>query len=139
MDSDDRFRACDADRERVAGILRDAYTAGRLGYSEFDERMTAAFAAQTWGDLRALTRDLPVAADLGPLRIAAPANLRRANGPRPSGMGVPVLPIAAIWLMASLSLHEGAALIPVVFFLLAGIWWAARMRSGGGSRPGGPR
>lgn len=139
MDCDDRFRACDADRERVAGILRDAYTAGRLSYSEFEERMTAAFAARTWGDLRALTHDLPVAADLGPLRVAAPANLRRAPGPQPAGMGIPVLPIALVWLVASLSLHEGAALIPVMFFVLAGIWWAARIRDGHRSRPGGPR
>jgi hypothetical protein len=52
-------RAADADRARVAELLRRAHGEGRLDLHEFDERVTAAWAARTYGDLDALTVDLP--------------------------------------------------------------------------------
>jgi hypothetical protein len=57
--SDRVIRASDQDRERVVDVLRDAYTAGRLDLTEFDERTTSAYSAKTWGELRDLTADLP--------------------------------------------------------------------------------
>jgi hypothetical protein len=65
MATDDPIRASDVDREAVVATLREAYTAGRLTLDEFDERMAAAYAGKTWGDLRALTEDLPVQPVLG--------------------------------------------------------------------------
>ncbi len=65
MATDDSIRASDADREAVVTTLREAYTAGRLTLDEFDERMTTAYASKTWGDLRALTADLPIQPVLG--------------------------------------------------------------------------
>jgi hypothetical protein len=65
MATDDPIRASDVDREAVVGALREAYMAGRLTIEEFDERMTAAYAARTWGDLRQLTIDLPTQPILG--------------------------------------------------------------------------
>jgi hypothetical protein len=65
MATDDPIRASDVDREAVVATLREAYTAGRLDLDEFDERMAAAYAGKTWGDLRALTADLPVQPVLG--------------------------------------------------------------------------
>lgn len=65
MATDDPIRASDADREAVVATLREAYTAGRLTLDEFDERVTAAYAGRTWGDLRPLTVDLPVKPELG--------------------------------------------------------------------------
>ena len=59
MASDHVMRASDLDRDAVVATLRDAYTAGRLTLEEFDERMTAAYASRTWGELRKLTEDLP--------------------------------------------------------------------------------
>lgn len=53
------LRASDADRERVADILRDALAEGRLTMEEFGERLDATYAARTYGDLAPLTRDLP--------------------------------------------------------------------------------
>lgn len=52
-------RAADVDRERVVERLRRAHDEGRLDLSEFDERVAAAYAARTYGDLDALTVDLP--------------------------------------------------------------------------------
>lgn len=52
-------RVSDEDRESVAGLLGDAYVAGRLDPAEFHERCAAAYSARTWGQLSDLTADLP--------------------------------------------------------------------------------
>jgi Domain of unknown function (DUF1707)/Cell wall-active antibiotics response 4TMS YvqF len=54
------MRASDADRERVAAVLRDAFVEGRLSSSEHEERLTAAYAAATVGALVPVLTDLPV-------------------------------------------------------------------------------
>lgn len=56
------LRASDADRERVAEILREALAEGRLDMEEFNERVDAAYRSRTYGELEPLTRDLPTAA-----------------------------------------------------------------------------
>lgn len=53
------LRAADADRERVAAVLRDAAAEGRLDLSELDDRLGLVYAAKTYGDLEPLLRDLP--------------------------------------------------------------------------------
>jgi hypothetical protein len=53
------MRASDADRDRVLDVLREAAAEGRLTPDELDERMGAALAARTLGELAALTADLP--------------------------------------------------------------------------------
>ncbi|MFF9491775.1 DUF1707 SHOCT-like domain-containing protein [Streptomyces flaveolus] len=53
------LRASDADRERVAEVLRDALAEGRLDMAEFEERLDATYRARTYGDLAPITRDLP--------------------------------------------------------------------------------
>jgi hypothetical protein len=53
------IRASDADREAVAGALRDHAVAGRLTTDELGERVGSAFAARTLGELDALVADLP--------------------------------------------------------------------------------
>ncbi|MBG7702099.1 DUF1707 and DUF2154 domain-containing protein [Streptomyces sp. MC1] len=60
------LRASDADRDRVAEILRDALAEGRLDMGEFDERLEAAYKARTYGELAPLTRDLPAAGAVAP-------------------------------------------------------------------------
>ncbi|MFJ8155593.1 DUF1707 domain-containing protein [Streptomyces sp. NPDC094468] len=57
-----QLRASDADRERVAEILRDALAEGRLDMEEFEERLEATYKARTYGDLTPITRDLPAGA-----------------------------------------------------------------------------
>ncbi|HZU55846.1 MAG TPA: DUF1707 domain-containing protein [Actinocrinis sp.] len=60
---DPNLRASDADRERIVEQLRQHTADGRLTMDEFEQRMSAAYAAKTYGELAQLTRDLPV--DLG--------------------------------------------------------------------------
>ncbi len=56
------LRASDADRERVAEVLRDALAEGRLDMGEFEERLDATYRARTYGELAPITRDLPAGA-----------------------------------------------------------------------------
>ena len=55
-----RLRASDADRERVAGLLRDAYAEGRLSPVEHEERLAEVYRATTYGELVPVLHDLPV-------------------------------------------------------------------------------
>jgi Domain of unknown function (DUF1707) len=55
--------AASADRERTVGVLRAGFTEGRLTQEELDDRVAQAYAARTYGQLWALTADLPA----GPL------------------------------------------------------------------------
>ncbi len=52
-------RVTTADREATAALLREAFADGILHVQEFDERLTAAYAAGVAGELQALTADLP--------------------------------------------------------------------------------
>jgi hypothetical protein len=56
---DDDLRASQAERERVVDRLRAHAGDGRLEIDELEQRIEAAYAARTRGDLRALLRDLP--------------------------------------------------------------------------------
>lgn len=53
------LRVSNADRERVAALLQRASADGRLDLDELDERLRAAYAAKTHGELAPLTGDLP--------------------------------------------------------------------------------
>jgi hypothetical protein len=56
------MRASDEDRERIVEVLQRHTAAGRLSLDEFAERVDAACAARTLGELAVVTRDLPVEA-----------------------------------------------------------------------------
>jgi hypothetical protein len=53
------MRASDAERERVAEVLREAVAEGRLQMEEFEQRLDATYKARTHGELEPLVRDLP--------------------------------------------------------------------------------
>jgi uncharacterized membrane protein len=62
------MRAASADRERAVDVLKAAYAEGRLTKDECDTRTAQIYAARTYGDLAALTADLPA----GPLGTLPP-------------------------------------------------------------------
>ena len=150
MATDDLIRASDVDREAVVTTLREAYTAGRLTLDEFDERMAAAYAGKTWGDLRALTTDLPIQPVLGtdlPDRMptpspsaALPSHPQRPetepnHEPRPP-VGPPrrspvaiLIPIA-VWtlLVVHGSVGPGIVFLLIAVFALASIMATIRRR-----------
>ena len=80
-------RASDSDRERVIGVLREAFAEGRLTAEEHSARVGQAYAAQTYAELAAVSADLPAGASArrpapwssGPGSGLAPATDRRTN------------------------------------------------------------
>ena len=69
-----QMRASDADRERVADMLRDAHTEGRLTQEELLDRIEIVYGSRTFTDLDGLIHDLPV------VRRPPSALTRRAPG-----------------------------------------------------------
>jgi hypothetical protein len=57
--ADPQIRASDAERDQVAERLGEACAHGRLDISELGERVEAAYAARTVGELQTLVADLP--------------------------------------------------------------------------------
>jgi hypothetical protein len=56
------MRAASADRERAVDVLKAGFTEGRLTQDEYNDRMGRAYSARTYGELTALTADLPAGA-----------------------------------------------------------------------------
>jgi hypothetical protein len=54
-----QMRPGHADRDRVIDRLQEAFADGRLADEEYDERLQRALSAKTFGELAALTRDIP--------------------------------------------------------------------------------
>ena len=96
-----QLRCSDAEREQVAGFLRDRAAEGRLTADELAERVELAYRAVTIGDLERLVGDLPGA----PFGAARP--WRPARPMRPA-----VIAVAAVGLLA--------ALLPGPVWIL---WW----------------
>jgi Domain of unknown function (DUF1707) len=84
MAYDPNIRASDADRDRVANLLREHHAAGRLTPEEFSERLDSAFAAKTVGEIDRLLRDLP-GIDLYRLPDAQLTRQPRQSQPRRHG------------------------------------------------------
>src|ERR1700737_3564647 len=52
-------QAADTDRIQVAQLLTDAAAQGRLGMTEYEDRLAKVYAAQTYDELDRLSYDLP--------------------------------------------------------------------------------
>ncbi|GAA2450216.1 DUF1707 domain-containing protein [Actinomadura vinacea] len=93
------IRASDADRDRVATTLREHCAQGRITMDELHERLEAAYAAKTLGQLQEITSDLPEE-DLYELPV--PAAQRTPQGQVPArreapGMDLYRTGIGAMW------------------------------------------
>ena len=78
-----RMRISDADRHRVAEVLRQAAGEGRLELDELDERLELTFSAKTYADLIPITADLYA---VQPRPSRPPRRCRSWVGSPPSGM-----------------------------------------------------
>jgi hypothetical protein len=76
---DPNLRISDADRHKVADILREAAGEGRLEIDELDDRLDATFKAKTYADLIPITVDLPAAGTPSlPVPQSSPVTGKRA-------------------------------------------------------------
>lgn len=92
------LRVSDVERTAVAEHLRRAQEVGQLDIHEFDERVQAAFAARTRGELQRVTADLPA-----PPAAPPPAPRRPARAPSrkvfsDTGGGTTMRVLTTIWL-----------------------------------------
>ncbi|MEU2429612.1 DUF1707 domain-containing protein [Streptomyces sp. NPDC007861] len=94
------IRASDADRDRIADILRDALAEGRIDAEEHSERIDAVYRAKTVGELEPIVRDLPVAGQPHP--EPAPHAAPYAYGPE-----VPDGPVESLVAVFSSSTRKG--------------------------------
>jgi hypothetical protein len=77
------LRAADSDRAAVATVLGEHMAAGRLTVDEYDERLSRAYAARTYGELDQLTADLPSTHRSPAAQPVAHSHPARACGPVP--------------------------------------------------------
>jgi hypothetical protein len=113
------MRAGHADRERVLDRLRRAHVEGRLDDTEFDERITATFAARTYGELAELTVDLPPEGALG---AVADLSVHDPNGEFRSGVAAwAAASVTTMVIWAIISVASGAVIYPW-FLWVAGPW-----------------
>ncbi len=123
------LRASHADRERVVEVLKAAFVQGRLTKGELDARVGQAFAAKTYGELAALTADLPP----GLITTPRPRQAARPRGRPPltrvaAGAAL-IIPapalVAAAVITGSDPLGQVALMVVLVFFMA---WIAAGMQ-----------
>ncbi|HEX6338192.1 MAG TPA: DUF1707 domain-containing protein [Jiangellaceae bacterium] len=62
-----QMRASDDDRDRIAGVLRDAHAEGRLTQDELVDRLDSTYQARTYQELDRIVADLPLARSQGAL------------------------------------------------------------------------
>ncbi|MFJ3232938.1 DUF1707 domain-containing protein [Streptomyces sp. NPDC086787] len=95
------LRASDADRDRIADILRDALAEGRLTPDEHAERVEGVLNAKTVGELEVFIRDLPAAHE----RAHAPAYT--PVPPRPAPGAIPAEADASVVAVFSSAVRRG--------------------------------
>jgi len=125
---DERMRVSDADRDAVAGQLREHFAQGRLAPDELDERISATLGAKTVGDLRRAMADLPdsVVAPGGSGQ-RSPRSPRSPRPPRPRAIGhirPRIMPLVLIALVAAIA-FPGARWAALVFLKIAFVLWLA--------------
>ncbi len=126
------IRIGDADREALAGELREHYAHGRLTLEEFQQRLDSTFTARTDLDLRRITADLPhqparpaAAPTWTPVRAPADQSQRGQQsgwGQRRSGFGAFATVawlLLAVLLVTSLIGHGGGHAARPFIILLA--------------------
>jgi len=102
------FRAAHADREHVIGMLKAAFVQGRLTKDELDARVGQTLASRTYGELAALTADLP--AGLAGARVPRRAERAQARPPANNAAkaGICVAIAVAVAVIVSIA-TDGAA------------------------------
>jgi hypothetical protein len=113
------MRASHADREQMIGMLKAAFTQGRLTKGEFDARVGQVLASRTYADLAAVTAGLAAARPPGksPRRQASHAVRWGA-----SGLFMPAI-LASAFALASLHGDGGFEAVGLVIAFVYFVFW----------------
>jgi hypothetical protein len=107
------LRAGHDDRERVIAELKAAFVQGRLDQEELEERAGRAVAARTYGELAALTADIPAPVSTSLAAASSPGRTLALGAKR---AGICLLAAAAL---AEAAFLAGNYLLMVLAFLAA--------------------
>ncbi|QYX77752.1 DUF1707 SHOCT-like domain-containing protein [Streptomyces akebiae] len=99
------LRASDADRDRIADLLRDALAEGRLTADEHAERVEGVLAAKTVGELDVFVRDLPAGQARKAGQVYVPPVSSVPNRPTPGA--IPIDPDDRLVAVFSASTRKG--------------------------------
>jgi Domain of unknown function (DUF1707) len=114
------LRVSDAEREHTADVLRRAAGEGRLTIEELDDRLTAAYAARTYGELAAITEDLPEAGPQPPATVTAPLPPVDPTAPRFPESRIGGIPGSAISVAVMSEAHRsGGWVVPPSYTAVA--------------------
>jgi Domain of unknown function (DUF1707) len=116
------LRASYADREHVIGVLKAAFVQGRLTKDELDTRVGQTFVSRTYGELAALTADLPPGLITAPPGKPARARPRPPVGKMVAG-AVLIVPAPAMVVAAFLTNSEPVAKTTAIVVLVSFIAW----------------
>lgn len=136
------MRASDADRDRVAAVLREHTAEGRITMDEFNERLEQLYKSRTYGELAKLTADLP------DVDLRKQVAKRQAKQAKPDGTHAGIKAAWAAWAAASainwviwliISISSGELIYPWPLWVM-GPWGVILLLStifgGGSSRKG---
>jgi Domain of unknown function (DUF1707) len=114
-------RASCADREQVIDLLKAAFVQGRLDRDEFDARIGQALASRTYGELAAVTADIP--AELtGALPHRPPVQPRRRIPFNTAVTGGACMALLVnVGMMAALVSRSPVAVVLFVVFAIVGV------------------
>jgi hypothetical protein len=119
---DPALRASDAERESIVTQLREHGAAGRLDVEELEQRIGAAYAARTHGELGALLADLP--ARPAARRVTA-SRRHHGHGHEWAGFLQVNLLLVAIWAVTGAGYFWPAWVM---------VWWALALAMKSGPR-----
>ncbi|MEV5573081.1 DUF1707 domain-containing protein [Spirillospora sp. NPDC052269] len=126
----DGLRVGDAERDAVALALHEHFAAGRLDRAELDERLDAALAAKTLGDLRDVVRDLP---EPNGLPMSGREAVTSSSGHGPYGGRGPHERHPGMWAGAGHPAWRGHRRRPPFFPVLAVLFAAVALSTGAGA------
>ena len=116
--------AASADRERAVGVLRAGFAEGRLSQDELDDRVAQAYSARTYGELWALTADLPAGPFAPPYGTVAvtPGNAAQVSNWRPAAaLIITALIIFTLAALITAIVTTHASGVPVQFQQTSGV------------------
>ena len=115
------LRASRAERERVIDLLKAAFAQGRLDRNEFDARIGQALASRTYGELAAVTADIPAEPTAAlPRRPPARARRRIPFNAAVTG-GACMAGLVNLGMIAALLIRSPVAVVLFVVFAVIGV------------------
>ena len=124
----DEVRASNVERDDAATQLGAHLTAGRLQWDEYDQRLQAAYAAKTRGDLAKLFVDLPEE------QARARQQQKSVRKDRPPVLAIAIAVAMGLWLLVKM----GGLLAFLVIFILIRVVGGMLMSGPHGYRGRGP-